>query len=745
MQYDFSGIYIKASKNDEKRAAVLLKKELLLRTGNAPEITDTEKGSPVIKLVSGDFPFLQNKDCYKIELSENKITVFAKGIRGLIFGYSLFLRKCEFKDGKITLTENINGIFAPDKKIRGHQIGYRTTPNTYDAWNYRQYFRYYLDMLAFGANTCEHIPYEKTKSDRNRLMKYDEEDFLVIASAMADAVDMDISLWHPNCDGETEDEAIERRKKLYSRIKRIDAIFPPGGDPGQLPADTFVKRSERTADMLKELHPNAEMWPSAQAPHIYENWGEEFTKALNASDGKIDGVIMAPNHAFPIHELREKTDSKYPLRFYPDITHNLRCEYPVHFTEDDWHFAFSSTISREGVNPRPTEFFKLHSIFSQYTIGSVSYSEGVHDDINKAVWSQLEFNKNVSVRETIEDYVRFFFFGSDTEKLTDCILGLEKNWDCDPLFNPCIKNTYRDFCELKKDYPHLSDNWRFVMLYFRACCDEFVREKREFETKLIKDAKVLLKKHDIAEAKYILSTELPQITLDLRQEIEENGVKLFDMIGLQLDVERFCADGWERGATLDTIDNPVTDRLWLLNRLGYADSLPENEKDDFIDRLLSRNTVKDDETYFSVALHGLDVLGVHQNGEFYMNYQGDRPNVNNGTIPMSMLKVYDHYSFSCKLGGFLPQYDYKLKIIYKEKHLDEVEHFKISANGHTIYEGPYFGGEKDEKFDRELLAPKFLSREYSLPKEIFNNGALRLDITEPLSGFEICEFTIKRA
>lgn len=745
MKYDFSNPVISACGKTCLRAASFLKKELFCRTGIMPEITDTPSGLHVIELKTDDFGFLENRDCYKIEQRENKITIYAKGIRGLIFGYSFFLRKCEFSNNKVALIQNIDGIYKPDKKIRGHQIGYRTTPNTYDAWNYRQYFRYYLDMMAFGANTCEHIPYEKTKSDRNRLMKYDEEDFLVIASDMADAIDMDVSLWHPNCDGETEEEAVERRRKLYSRLKRIDAIFPPGGDPGELYADDFVRRCNKISKMLKEIHPNAEMWPSAQAPHIYNDWGDRLTEELKTNADGIDGIIMGPNHAFPMHELREKISSKYPLRFYPDITHNLRCEYPVHFTEDDWHFAYASTISREGVNPRPAELYLLHRLFSQYTIGSVSYSEGVHDDLNKAVWSILEFNGEYPLKEAVGDYVRFFMYGADTEKLTDCLLGLEKNWDCDPIYNPGIKNTYRDFCELKRDFPHLSSNWRFEMHYFRACCDEFVREKRAFETELIKEALVYLHRFDIENAKAVLSEALPEKTLKIREDIEKTGCKLFEMIGIQLDVERFCADGWERGATLDTIDNPVTDRLWLLNRIDYCTSLPENEREGFITRLLNRNVTKDDETYFSVALHGLASLGVRQNGEFYMNYQGDRRNVNNGTIPMSMVKVYDHFSFSCKLGGFLPEYDYKLKIVYKEKHLDEVEHFKITANGSVIYEGKYFGGKSDEMFDKELTAPGFVTCEYDLPKCVFNNGALKLDITEPISGFEISEFWIKRA
>ena len=121
----------------------------------------------------------------------------------------MLLRKLEKVDGGVRL-EDISGSYAPDKRIRGHQIGYRTTPNTYDAWSYEDYRRYYLDMMFFGVNTVEHIPYEKGVSNRNSLMQYDEEEFLVEAARIADEYDLDVSVWHPNNDGETvSDETLE--------------------------------------------------------------------------------------------------------------------------------------------------------------------------------------------------------------------------------------------------------------------------------------------------------------------------------------------------------------------------------------------------------------------------------------------------------------------------------------------------------------------------------------------------------
>ena len=736
MQYIFKELSIFAKTESELKAAGLFAEELKKRTKKSIPITAAPCNSCFIFKQEP----LENNDCYSITYTDNVLTFSASGIRGFIFAYSHFLRKCEFNNGKLILTQSIFGLHTPKKPIRGHQVGYRTTPNTYDAWDYEQYYNYYLDMMAFTTNTCEHIPYEKGVSKRNCLMKYDEEEFLIEASRLADTLDMDVSLWHPNCDEETIDEAVSRRQKLYKKVPRINYLFIPGGDPGEFYADEFMERTKRISKVLKESHKNALVYPSAQAPHKYRDWGDKLIEELQKEPAEIDGLIMGPNHAFPMHELRAKTPQKYPMRFYPDITHNVRCEYPVHFLNDDWHYTLAATLSRESTNPRPVEFATLHRLFSHYTIGSVSYSEGVHDDLNKMVWSLLEFDDCYPLHEAVSDYVRYFFYGTDTQGLTDAIFGLEKNWEGNPLNNPSINNTFKAFVSFKNSFPELCGNWRFLLLYFRACCDKLVLERIKFETQLIEDARLLLQEGNLKKAEELLSCDFPEFYNALRTEIFDLGKKLFELIGIQLDVEHYHTDGWERGATLDTIDRPVTDKLWLLNRIEYCKTLPEKEQAEFLTRLLNRNTVASDEYYYSVALHELVALGIKQDGEFYMNFQGDRPS-NDGRMPMSMLKVYDHFSFRAKLGGFSDR-DYTLTVIYKN-HSTENTRQKITANGFTVYEGPSFGGEKNELFDKEMLCEGFLSASYKIKKDYFINGTLDLLITESTKGVELCEFFIK--
>ena len=190
---------------------------------------------------------------------------------------------------------------------------------------------------------------------------------------------------------------------------------------------------------------------------------------------------------------------------------------------------------------------------------------------------------------------------------------------------------------------------------------------------------------------------------------------------------------------------PVTDRPWLLNKVQAALAMPADEGLSFINRILNRNVAEADEYYFSLAEHGFDVLGIPQDGEFYIDYQGDRPDVNNGNIPMSMLKLYDHFTFRCKLGGFVPGTDYKLRVTYSSKKNASLKHHRIMANNTKIYEGAQYGGKRNEQFDKEMLAPGFETATYSLPAHVFENGCIKLEIGEPTAGVMMSEFWIFRA
>ena len=535
MSRDFTDISICAESDAEVQAAQLLREELFRRTQTEYPIVRVPTQTCIRFVQSDDLP---NKDCFSVSQTGGLLTISGKGVRAFIYGYSMFLRKTEYHAGRITLVEPISGTYTPDKTIRGHQLGYRSINNTYDAWSLQDYRRYYLDLMAFGCNTVEHIPGSGGKKDK--LMQYDPDDLCVQAAALADTFDLDVSLWYPNDDLPVS-ESTAVRAAFFQKCPRLNVVFPPGGDPGHYPADEFLKRVKSISFALKKAHPHAEMWPSAQQPHSIPDWGDVFIREMEKQPQEIDGVITGPNRAFPLDELRRKLPSEYPIRLYPDLTHNVRCEYPVHALQDDWHYALASTLSRECINPRPQEYRLIHRLTRPYVVGSVSYSEGVNDDVNKMVWSDMDYDPNRDLRASLLDYARVFLWQAPAERVADAILALEANWIGDPAENPHIESTLGMLDALLSEYPTLSENWRFCQLLFRACCDAYIRRRRMFDLSLLRQARVLLAQDEVDPAEKILRQAYPDAVKRLRERLYSLAGRLFDLIGMQLDVQDFGA------------------------------------------------------------------------------------------------------------------------------------------------------------------------------------------------------------
>lgn len=693
------------------------------------------------------------KDSFAIEAEEGRLRIAAPDLRGLVYGYSMFLRKTAYGRERpyagVRLVRDISGSYAPAKPIRGHQLGYRPKNNTYDAWAPEDFYRYYRDMMMFGSNICELMPDGTDDGERNELMRLPANEMLVECSRLADELDMDVSVWYPNCEKSTPDEGARLRAEVLKNLKRLNVIFPPGGDPGDYPAGEFLERVILTKHAVAETHPEVRMWPSAQKPKRSKNWGNEFLAGLSRLPEEIEGVITGPNRAFALDELRKKLPMKYPIRLYPDLTHNVRCEYPVHFPLDDWHFAWASTMGRESINPRPMEYKRIHQMTSRYTCGSVSYSEGVNDDVNKMVWGWLEYAPDTPVTEILEDYARAFFPGADPRRAAEGILGLEWNWHGDPAENPNIENTLRVWRELLDENPELTDNWRFVSCLFRAEGDALVRARRVFELGLVGEAFRAMERGDYQSALRALRTPFDESYTKLRGDLDRLARILFERIGMQLNIADFHASGVERGAVLETIDNPITDRPYLLKKLEDMAELDGERRATEMAELYRHFKPESDELFYSVSVDGKDRFrGEGTSGYLdfaYLNFKGDNKKFNTGEIPVELLGVYDHYFFRASSGGFSPERDYVLRfVIPKRAAFPPDMSLYLTVNGRTLFTGGIDQVVRDEAYDAKWLSGNYFSIVFDLPREVFHNGCIDLEFGEKTYGVELSEMRIER-
>ncbi|MBI5095749.1 MAG: hypothetical protein HZB26_25355 [Candidatus Hydrogenedentes bacterium] len=156
--------------------------------------------------------------------------------RGALFAVGRALRLLELRPNKITLASDTRIATAPKDRIRGHQIGYRNTNNTTDAWTVAQHEQYFRDLIVFGVNAIELIPDfdDKPKGSPHMIMTSEE-----MNSKLSDVIasyGIDVWIWHALkgnvADAALADKELKRSADVFAKLPHLDAVFLPGGDPG---------------------------------------------------------------------------------------------------------------------------------------------------------------------------------------------------------------------------------------------------------------------------------------------------------------------------------------------------------------------------------------------------------------------------------------------------------------------------------------------------------------------------------
>jgi len=495
------------------------------------------------------------------------IWVVGADARGMLFGVGRLLRLLNWKPGRASLAETVDISTSPAYPIRGHQLGYRARANSYDAWNASTYEQYIRDLILFGCNCIENIPFQDDQPSPHMTVPRDRMNKLL--SEICDRYDLDYWVWTPVV-FDLRDQALraaelKKHESLYAACPRLDAVFVPGGDPGANPPELLLPFLEGLGERLMARHPDARVWLSlqwfndAQIDEIYRYIDERKPSWLG-------GLVVGPSSP-PIPETRRRLPANYKLRHYPDITHTVRCQHPVPW----WDPAFSLTLGRECPNPRPVYYAYLHNWLAPYTDGFLTYSDGIHDDVNKVIWSARGWDPQVDVQEVLREYARVFFRPDLGQPVADGILALERNWEGSLVENGAVESTLSYWQTLEAKAPQLKGNWRWQLCVLRSVYDAYIRRRLLYETELEKQANVALARTRaigsemaMKDAQHILDRPTAEPAApELRRRVTELCDALFKSIGLQTSVGKYQASGPERGAILDYVDYPLNNRWWI--------------------------------------------------------------------------------------------------------------------------------------------------------------------------------------
>lgn len=570
-------------------AAQVLSEEIESRTGLrlAVSRSGAEPGGFMIRFEQREGIAKGNPEAFEVTLlrasadaAPHGVVIAAPGGRAFLFGAGYLLRHLEWARGSAQLPLDIEIVSAPVYPLRGHQLGYRARANSYDAWDGQDYDQHIRELALFGLNAIENIPFQD--DDPSPHMPLSREEMNRRMSEICAKYDLEYWVWTPAVfdlqNTEKRTKELARHEALYRECPRIDGIFFPGGDPGDNHPREVLPFLADLAPILAKHHPEAKIWISLQgfdgeSIDYFYRWVEEKQPAW------LGGEVTGPSSP-PIPESRRRLPAQYALRHYPDITHTVRCQYPVRW----WDPAFNVTLGRESINPQPVYYALIHNAFAPYTNGFLTYSDGVNDDVNKIVWNLRGWNPDYDVREMMIEYARYFFGPQVAELAADGILALEKNWEGPLAENGSVSATLALWRNLDEAAPALHGNWRWQMCLVRAYYDAYTRLRLIYEQALETDANAIMAQAATIGPEAAMTQALAlvqradheRIRPDLHERILALFEDLFHSIGLQTSVEQHQASGSERGCMLDFLHYPLNNRWWLEDEFAKIRALPSD-------------------------------------------------------------------------------------------------------------------------------------------------------------------------
>ena len=504
--------------------------------------------------------------------------------RGVMFAAGHLLRLLRIRGASILFDDEFEDVRAPRADFRGHQVGYRHTANSYDAWTVAQYEQYIRDLIIFGANAPELVMEQRRGIKDGPVLEIPQFSMNVRLTELIHSYGLKVWIWEP-LKGDVRDPQVARdelaaRRDFYKECTAIDDLMVPGGDPGRTHPSDLMPWLERHAALLHEYFPEAGLWVSNQKFTPDEN-DVFFGYLQDKRPDWLRGVVYGPSSEGKLKVLRARTPLEYAVRRYADITHNVRCQYPV----PELDGILAQTLGREGINPRPFDTAHIHDVFAEFCDGFVTYSDGVHDDLNKAIWSARGWGAEPKIETLLEEYGRAFFGDAVALDVAEGLRLLERNLMGDFDENRNVEQAYATWQSIAaRSEETFAANWRLQMYLFRVTFDAYLQRRRTVEKGYEEDAyRALGKAPELGASEAIrLAREIlaqadhVRVAQPLRARLEQLGAQLLNTIGFQFSVKPpYLARNPERGALLDKVDRPLNDRPWLETQFDRI--LPEKD------------------------------------------------------------------------------------------------------------------------------------------------------------------------
>ena len=131
-----------------------------------------------------------------------------------------------------------------------------------------------------------------------------------------------------------------------------------------------------------------------------------------------------------------------------------------------------------GVNPAPAHFEKLWGRIKHLASGGAPYSEGIYEDLNKAIYAQFYWDPERKADETIKEYAAFEFSRDIADDIVEVARIFEQNHNRDAIGVKAIHAFELVAKADAKMMPAARTAWRWRIFYLRALIDKEIFEHK---------------------------------------------------------------------------------------------------------------------------------------------------------------------------------------------------------------------------------------------------------------------------
>lgn len=277
---------------------------------------------------------------------------------------------------------------------------------------------------------------------------------------------------HPICPSNPAGHAylMENTQKLYEKLSDVGldiVCFWPYDEGGCACAQCspwgsngYLKLSQEQAALGRTYFPSVRSilstWMFDTPP---EGEWQGLSDTLAKENGWVDYILADSHEDYPRYPLDVGVPGNLPLLNFPEIS-----------MWGNWPWGGF------GAHPLPGRFQRLWDQVKDSVEGGFPYSEGIYEDMNKAIVVQFYWDKDQTAQATLEEYINYEFGAGCTSDVMTIIANLEN------AVTRAFRKESPDVAEVQRTWalaeavdqrlsPWARQNWRWEILHLRAVLD----------------------------------------------------------------------------------------------------------------------------------------------------------------------------------------------------------------------------------------------------------------------------------